>query len=64
MICPRCAKEQPDIHTCTPSDYIRSLLEEIDDLTKQLAVMTELADRLAVQVKEYQIKERHKCQAQ
>lgn len=32
MICQRCAKEQPDIHTCTPSDYVRKIEQQRDEL--------------------------------
>lgn len=37
MICQRCAKEQPNIHICTPSDLVRRLEEIATVRTKQTA---------------------------
>ena len=34
MICPRCAKNTPDIHTCSPSDLVRKLEAEYEALRK------------------------------
>lgn len=40
MICQRCAKEQPNIHTCTPSDLVRRLEETAKARTLQTAEVT------------------------
>lgn len=36
MICQRCAKEKPDVHTCSPSDLVRKLESQRDELLAAL----------------------------
>lgn len=38
--CPRCAKDQSDIHTCAPSDFVRKLEAEIAALRADLKTRT------------------------
>lgn len=40
MICQRCAKDVPAIHTCTPSDLVRGLEEIAKARTLQTAEVT------------------------
>lgn len=40
MICPRCAKDVPDIHTCSPSKLVRELEELAKVRTHQCAEVT------------------------
>ena len=45
MICQRCAKDKAGVHTCTPSDFIKRMEQQID---ANVARIAELENALEV----------------